>query len=69
MQGYQWGQEGGEWGKGTGIKKHNWQEQNRQGEIKNSIGNREAKELICTTHGHEGKGVNAGGRRGTGWRG
>ena len=46
------GQEG-EWGKGTGNKKHNWQIQNRQGEIKNSIGNGEAKELICITHGHE----------------
>ena len=27
--------------------------QNRQGEVKNSTGNREAKELICMTHGHE----------------
>ena len=26
---------------------------NRQGEVKNSIGNGEAKELICMTHGHE----------------
>ena len=25
----------------------------RQGEVKNSVGNVEAKELICTTHGHE----------------
>ena len=25
----------------------------RQGKVKNSIGNGEAKELICTTHGHE----------------
>ena len=40
-------------GKGTGNKKHNRQAQNRQGEIKNSIGNGEAKDLICTTHGHE----------------
>ena len=39
--------------KGTGNKKHNWQVQNRQGEVKNSIGNREAKELISTIHGHE----------------
>ena len=23
------------------------------GEVKNSIGNREAKELMCITHGHE----------------
>ena len=46
-----------EWGggrrKGTGNKKHKWQVQNRQGEVKNSIGNVEAKELICMTHGHE----------------
>ena len=41
------------WGKSTGNKKHNWQVQNRQWEVKNSIGNGEAKELICTTHGHE----------------
>ena len=40
-------------GKGTGNNKHQWQVQNRQGEVKNSIGNGEAKELICTTHGHE----------------
>ena len=39
--------------KGSGIKKHNWQVQNRQGSVKNSIGNGEAKEPICTIHGHE----------------
>ena len=27
--------------------------QNRQGEVKNSMGNEEARELICMTHGHE----------------
>ena len=32
------------------------------GEGKNSIGNLEAKELICMTHGHELKGGNVGGR-------
>ena len=26
------------------------------GKVKNSIGNGEAKELVCTTHGHELKG-------------
>ena len=36
--------------------------QNRQGEVKNSMGNVEAKELICTTHGH------AGVRGCAGWR-
>ena len=30
--------------------------ENRQGEVKNSIGNVEAKELVCMTHGHELKG-------------
>ena len=41
---------------------------NSQGEVKNSIGNGKAKELICTTHGHElrgglleEKGVSGGG--------
>ena len=53
----------GNQGKGTGNKKHNWQVQNRQGEVKNSIGNGEAKELISMTHGHELRGGgNAGGR-------
>ena len=33
-----------------------------KGKVKNSIGNGEAKELICMTHGHELKGKNAGGR-------
>ena len=37
---------------------------NRQGEVKNSIGNGEAKEFICMTHGHE---LNKGGD--VGWRG
>ena len=45
------------------------QSQNRQGEVKNSIGNVEAKELICTMHGHELRGGNVGGRWGTGQRG
>ena len=33
------------------------------GEVKNSIGNREAKELTCTTHGQE---LKVGGCRGEG---
>ena len=49
-----WGEEGG---KGTGNKKHKWQVEDRQGEVKNSIGNGEAKELICMTHGHELRGA------------
>ena len=62
MEGYQSG--GGVWGKGTGNKKPKWQVENRQGEVKNSIGNVEAKELICMTHGHELRG---GGN--VGWEG
>ena len=46
------GERGNE-GKGAGIKKSNWQVQNRQGGVKNSIGNGVVKELICMTHGHE----------------
>ena len=66
MEGYQWGGGGGENGeKGIGIKKHKWQVLNRQWEVKNSTVNRETKELICTTHGHElragGGGMLAGG--------
>ena len=38
--------------------------QNRQGDVKNSIGNREAKELICTTHEHELRGGGSTGGRG-----
>ena len=33
------------------------------------MGNGEAKELICTIHGHELRWRNAGGRWGAGWRG
>ena len=40
-KGFQWGEGGEEQGrKGTGEKKHNWQALNRQGEVKNGIGNR-----------------------------
>ena len=50
MEGYQQGGGRGENGeKGTGNKKHKMSAQNRQGEFKNSIGNGEAKELMCTT--------------------
>ena len=54
MDGYQVGR--GKWeneGKGTGNRKHKWQVQNRQREVKNGMGNGEAKELLCMTHGHE----------------
>ena len=51
-------------GKCTGNKKHKWWVENRQGEVKNSIGNVEAKELICMTHGHELSWGEAGGSGG-----
>ena len=69
MEGYQQGRGGGEWGKSPGNEKHKWLVQNRQGEVKNNIGNGEAKELICMTHGHELSGLHAVGRRVAGWRG
>ena len=54
MEGYQCGGGGEQQGKnGTGKKNHNQQALNRWGEVQNSTGNRELKELICTTHGHE----------------
>ena len=40
-----------------------------RGMVKNSIGNGEAKELICKTHKHELRTGIAGGKEGTGWRG
>ena len=43
--------------------------ENRQGEVKNSIGNVEAKELVCRTHGHELKEGNVGRRVCAGRRG
>ena len=42
--------EGENGGKSTWNKKNKLQVQNRQGEVKNSTGYGEAKELICTTH-------------------
>ena len=38
------------------------------GEVENSIGNGEVKELVCMTHGHELRSGNAGGRGGAGQR-
>ena len=69
MKSYQQGSWGQRKGKGTESKQHKWQVENRQGEGKNSIGNVEAKELKCMTHGHELKGGKAGGRWYAGWRG
>ena len=52
-------------GKGTGNKKHKWQVQNRHVKVKNSVGNREAKEFICMTHEQELR----GGGEGCWWEG
>ena len=46
MEGYQRGSGKGRRGKGTENRQHKWQVEDRQGEVKNSIGNVEAKELI-----------------------
>ena len=67
MEGYLGRRENGV--KGTGNKKHSWQVQNREGEVKNSVGNGEAKELICMIHGHELRWGNDGGSGDTGWKG
>ena len=50
MEGYQWGGGGRRGGKGAGNKRHKWQVQNRQEEVKNSLGDGETEELICMTH-------------------
>ena len=47
MEGYQWGRGEENGWKGTENRKDNRQVQNRQGEVTNSIGNREAQKLIC----------------------
>ena len=60
---------GENWGEGTGNKKHGWWVQNRQGEVKNSMGNGEAKDLIYMTHGHELRQRDARGRDSTQQRG
>ena len=64
MEGYQQGSWKGV-GEGTENKQHKLQVENRQGEVKNSMGNGEAKELISMTHGHEVRWVNDGGRGAT----
>ena len=69
MEGYHWGRGEENGGKGTENMKHTWQVQNRQGEVKNSTGNVEAKELTHMIYGHELRWGNAGGRRATGQRG
>ena len=64
-----WRGKGEKRGNGAGTKQRNWQEQNRQGDVKNKIGKGEAKELKCMTHGHELRGEVAGGNGHTRQRG
>ena len=54
MEGYQWGGRRGEWReKVQGIRSVNGRHKIDGGEVKNSIGNGGAKELTCTTQGHD----------------
>ena len=64
MEGYWWG--GGKKRiekRVQGLRNIIGKVQNRQGEVTNSTGNGEAKELTCMTHGHE-----LSGGRGYYWR-
>ena len=49
MEGYHQGGVAGRMGEKVQVLRA----ENRQGKVKNSIGNGEVKELICTAHGHE----------------
>ena len=56
-----WEWEGGEWGERVRglrsiIGRYKIGNVKGIGTVKNSIGNGEAKELICTTHGHDLRG-------------
>ena len=51
-------------GKVQGIRSINGRYKIDRGGVKNSIGNGEAKQLICMTHRHELRWGNDGGRRG-----
>ena len=69
MEGYHKGEGWGRTGeKVQGIRNIKWQVENRKGEVQNSMGNEEAKELICMTHGHKLRGGSAGGNGDTGQR-
>ena len=50
MEGYHPAVGGEKGGKGTENKQHKWQVENRQGEVKNSTGNEDTKELICSLY-------------------
>ena len=63
MEGYWW-EEGRMGEKVQGIRNIIGRQKIRQGEVKNSMGNEGAKELICASHGHELRG-----REGCWWEG
>ena len=68
--GYQWGDRGGRMReKLQGIISINGRYKIDRGRLRIVIGNGEAKELMCMTHGHELRWGNVGGRWGTGQRG
>ena len=55
--------------KAQGIRSIIGRHENRQGVVKNSKGNREARELLCMMHGHELRGcgmLDGGGLQGRG---
>ena len=47
-----------------GLRSTNWQIKNRQGDVKDSIGNGVAKELICMSHELSGGIARRNGRKG-----
>ena len=49
MEGYQWGRGWGRMGEKIQRRRNNWWVENRQEDVRNSVGNVEAKELICMT--------------------
>ena len=54
MEGWQLGWGSGRMGgKVRGLRSKNWSVQNRQEDVKNSMGHGVTKELIRMTHGHE----------------
>ena len=53
-------------GKAQEVRSITGRYKNRQGDVKNSIGNVETKELICTSHGHGLRGGGGAGREGQG---
>ena len=66
MEDFQWGSERGRESERVQGISSKWQVENRNGEVKNCIGNGEAKELTGVTHEDELRRGNAGGLGGQG---